>query len=442
MLQSEMIDFVRKHQLANDQDKILVGVSGGIDSMVLWHLLVHTGYNVGVAHCNFSLRGDESDADEQFVRYHCLMNGIPVHTIKFDTLEYAKENGFSIQVAARKLRYAYFDEICKEHKYTRVAIAHNLNDSVETVLLNLTRGTGLKGLSGIKPINGNIIRPLLFATRNQIEEYATLHNISYREDSSNATVKYKRNFIRHKVIPLLRELNPSADISINQTARHLHEAQLLVDRQLSQIRKEIIYEDSGRVCLDIQKLKSEPAANLFLVDVLSDFNYTPAMAGEVFGLLDSLTGSRVESDTHVVFRDRNQLIIQPKQTLQPHWVQFDANARHIDHPIKLNITLNDYFKGRPLEKDPKVANLDFGKLEFPLTIRPWQPGDRFIPFGMTGFKKISDFLIDIKLPLPEKERVFVLTSDNEIAWVIGYRIDNRFRVDENTQKILSIQLFE
>lgn len=199
MLQSRLVDYIRMHQMATDQDKILVGVSGGIDSMVLLHLLTHAGFSVGVAHCNFSLRGEESDADEQFVRYHCLMNGIPVHSIKFDTLEYANENGLSIQVAARELRYAYFDEICKEHKYTRIAIAHNLNDSVETVMLNLCRGTGLRGLTGIKPINGNIIRPLLFATRNQIEEYATLHKISYREDSSNATIKYKRNFIRHKI---------------------------------------------------------------------------------------------------------------------------------------------------------------------------------------------------------------------------------------------------
>jgi tRNA(Ile)-lysidine synthase len=440
MLQSRLVDYIRMHQMATDQDKILVGVSGGIDSMVLLHLLTHAGFSVGVAHCNFSLRGEESDADEQFVRYHCLMNGIPVHSIKFDTLEYANENGLSIQVAARELRYAYFDEICKEHKYTRIAIAHNLNDSVETVLINLTRGTGLKGLSGIKPINGNIIRPLLFATRNQIEEYATLHKISYREDSSNATIKYKRNFIRHKVMPLLRELNPSADISIYQTSQHLYEAQLLVERQLLHIRKEIVHEDRGVVYLDIQKLKSEPAANLFLVDILSDFNYTPAMAGEVYGLLESSTGSKVESDTHVVFRDRNQLIIQPKQIFQPHLVQVDANTRHIDHPIKLNITLNDYSKGFPLEKDPKVANLDFAKIEFPLSIRPWQPGDRFIPFGMTGFKKISDFLVDIKLPLADKGKVFVLTSANEIVWVIGHRIDNRFRVDDETQKVLRFEL--
>lgn len=435
-----MIDFVREHQLANDQDKILVGVSGGIDSMVLLHLLVHAGFSVGVAHCNFSLRGSESDADEQFVRYHCLMNGIPVHTIKFDTTEYAKENGLSIQVAARELRYAYFEEICKEHKYTRIAIAHNLNDSVETVLLNLTRGTGLKGLTGIKPVNGNIIRPLLFASRNQIEEYAKRYNITYREDSSNATVKYKRNFIRHRVMPLLRELNPSADASIYQTALHLHEAQLLVERQLSQIRREIVKEDSGKVYLDIQKLKNETAANLFLVDFLLGFNFTPATAAEVYGLLESMVGSRVESETHTVYRDRYQLILQPKLSGETHTVQIDINTRRIENPIKLEISIIDYSKEILLDKNPKVASIDMDKLTFPLTIRPWKPGDRFIPFGMSGFKKISDFLIDQKVALANKEKVLVLTSANETVWVIGYRIDNRYRVNKATQRIFRIEL--
>ncbi len=442
MLQSKMIDFVREHQMANDQDKILVGVSGGIDSMVLLHLLVHAGYSVGVAHCNFSLRGDESDADEQFVRYHCLMNGLPVHTIKFDTLEYAKENGLSIQVAARELRYAYFDEICKEHKYTRIAIAHNLNDSVETVLLNLSRGTGLRGLTGIKPVNGNIIRPLLFATRVQVQEYAALHNISYREDSSNASDKYKRNYIRHNVLPLLRELNPSVDISIYQTAQHLREAQLIVDSFLTQMRKDIVNENGGVFYIDIEKLKNQAAVNIFLVDFLSDFNFTPAMTTEVCELLESSIGKRVESETHVIFRDRNHLILQQKQKRQSDECQIDVNLTQIDQPVKLSFSKLDYSQGFVFGKDTKYAYLDLEKLKFPLTIRPWQPGDRFMPFGMTSLKKISDFLVDIKIPLPDKERVFVLTSENEIVWVIGYRIDNRFRVDENTRKILHIKFDE
>lgn len=440
MLQARFVDFIRMHQMATDQDKILVGVSGGIDSMVLLHLLTHAGFSVGVAHCNFSLRGDESDADEQFVRYHCLMNGYPTHTIKFDILEYAKENRLSIQVAARELRYAYFDEICKEHKYTRIAIAHNLNDSVETVLLNLIRGTGLRGLTGIKPVNGNIIRPLLFASRMQIEEYAIQHSIPYREDSSNATVKYKRNFIRHKVMPLLRELNPSVDSSIYQTAQHLYEAQLLVEERLGQIREGIVFNDSGRFRFNIQKLRTEPAAKLLLVDFLADFNFTSAMAAEVYGLLESSVGSKVESATHVVYRDRNQLILQPKSSEEILTLQIDINTRRIENPIKLDFSIVDYSNGLRFENNPKVASIDLDKLKFPLTIRLWQPGDRFVPFGMSGYKKISDFLIDQKVALADKEKVFVLTSDSEIVWVIGHRIDNRYKVDKGTQKIFRIEL--
>jgi len=442
MLQSKMIDFVREHQMAHDQDKILVGVSGGIDSMVLLHLLVHAGFSVGVAHCNFGLRSDESDADEQFVRYHCLMNGIPIHSIRFDTLEYARENGLSIQVAARELRYAYFNEISREHKYTRVAIAHNLNDSVETVLLNLCRGTGLKGLTGIKPVNGNVIRPLLFATRVQVQEYAALHNISYREDSSNASDKYKRNYIRHNVMPLLHELNPSADISIYQTAQHLHEAQIIVDNALTQILKEVVNENGGKFYIDIEKLKNQAAVNIFLVDFLSDFNFTPAMAAEVRELIGSSVGKRVVSETHVIFRDRNYLILQQKQKQQSVECQIEANTTQIDQPVKLSLSVVDHTQGYMLVKDAKCAYLDLEKLNFPLTIRPWKHGDRFIPFGMSNFKKVSDFLVDIKVPLPEKERVFVLTSENEIMWVIGYRIDNRFKVDDNTRKVLLIKIDE
>lgn len=440
MLQGKLVDFINKHQLATDQDKILIGVSGGIDSMVLLHLLVHSGFSVGVAHCNFCLRGEESDADEQFVRFNCLMNGIPIHSISFDTQQYAQENGLSIQVAARELRYGYFDELCKEYKYTRIAVAHNLNDSVETVLLNLIRGTGLKGLTGIKPVNGNIIRPLLFATRNQIEEYAKAHSIRFREDSSNTTTKYKRNFVRHRIIPLLRELNPSVDITIYQTAKHLSEAQLLVERELDKIRENLVREESERIIIDADRLMEEPGVHIFLVDFLSAYGYTPEMAGQVAALLNSSVGSMVESDTHVVYRDRYRLILQQKQSQRVEPVQVDVTTELIETPLKLSFSIEGYVKDEKIEKSPAVATVDFEKLVYPLTLRPWQPGDRFIPFGMNGFKKVSDFLVDSKVPLADKEKVYVLTSGNEIVWVIGHRIDNRYRVDKGTSKVLRIVL--
>ncbi|WP_173073745.1 tRNA lysidine(34) synthetase TilS [Tenuifilum thalassicum] len=441
MLKSKFLDFISEHNLFSEHDKLLVGVSGGIDSMVLLHLLVNSGFNVGVSHCNFNLRGEESDADEQFVRYHCLMNGIPIHTIAFDTKQYALENGLSIQVAARELRYNYFDEICKEHKYSHIAIAHNLNDSVETVLLNLARGTGLKGLTGIKPVNGKIIRPLLFATRSQIADYAKENNISFREDSSNASTKYKRNFIRHKVMPLLRELNPSADYSIYNTAQHLNEAQILVERQLAQIQEDLISVNDDKVLIDIEKLLKESAGNYFLVNFLATYGFTPFQAAEAYKLTASSPGSRVESESHVVYRDRSYLILQHKQLQNDDvGVTIAANDTFIESPVKLSINIVDYTEGYTLEKDMNVANLDFQKLKFPLTIRKWKPGDRFVPFGMKGFKKVSDFLVDNKVPLADKNNVYVLTTAGEIAWVIGYRIDNRFSLSESSNKIFKIKL--
>lgn len=428
---------MRSHQMASDQDKILVGVSGGIDSMVLLHLLIHTGLSVGVAHCNFSLRGEESDGDEQFVRYYCLMNGIQFHSIRFDTMEYAKENGFSIQVAARKLRYAYFDELCREHKYTRIAIAHNLNDSVETVLLNLSRGTGLKGLTGIKHVNGKVIRPLLFALRSEIEEYANAHNINYREDSSNATTKYKRNFIRHKVLPLLQNLNPSVYQSIALTAANLSESQVLVDRQLEQIRSTLVRGKGNSFLLSLSKLNDVPAAQLFLVEFLADFGFTPSQAREAYNLIHSISGKFIESETHTVFHDREFLIVQPKIRTEDIDIEIYPETESIDEPLKMIFQTFDAIIIN-IEKDTKVANLDWQKLKFPLRIRHWRPGDRFIPLGMKGFKKVSDFLIDIKLPVADKQKVFVLTSGNDIVWVIGYRIDNRFRIDNETQRVYKV----
>ncbi|HNT42333.1 MAG TPA: tRNA lysidine(34) synthetase TilS, partial [Tenuifilaceae bacterium] len=240
MLQDKFINFIRVHRLADENDSILLGVSGGIDSMVMLHLFQKTGFKFAVAHCNFGLRGEESDGDEEFTRTYCREKGVVFHTTKFSTVQYATDKSVSIQVAARELRYDYFNELCREHGYNKIAIAHNMNDSAETVLLNLIRGAGIRGLTGIRPVHGNIIRPLLFATRPEIENYSKQLGISYREDSSNATLKYKRNFIRHRVIPLLQELNPSAVETIYDSSYHVNEAISLVDRQLDEIRRKVV----------------------------------------------------------------------------------------------------------------------------------------------------------------------------------------------------------
>ncbi|HNV51631.1 MAG TPA: tRNA lysidine(34) synthetase TilS [Tenuifilaceae bacterium] len=439
-MQDRFINFIRENNLTTPDDSILLGVSGGIDSMVMLQLFLKSGFKIAVAHCNFGLRADESDGDEQFVKYYCLMNGIVCHSIKFDTNEYAAENKLSIQVAARELRYAYFEEICKEYKYTKVAIAHNLNDTAETVLINLCRGTGIKGVAGIKVMNGNIIRPLIFATRIEIEDFAKSHDVKYREDSSNSTTKYKRNFIRHKIIPELRYLNPSVDRAIADTANHLQEAVWLVEEQLDRIRDVVISKQGEDTLFSVEALKKERSARFFLVEELNQFGFSPSMASAVIELLNAESGRRVESSTHTLYKDREFLILTSKKVKDDSEILISEDTKSILSPVKLKIeTLGDISDVK-IEKDPDIALLDCSKLQFPLKIRIWHPGDKFIPFGMSGYKKISDFLVDIKVPLHQKNNVYVLLSGDDIAWVIGYRIDNRFRIDEQTSNVIKFSL--
>ena len=439
-MQDRFINFIRENNLTTPDDSILLGVSGGIDSMVMLQLFLKSGFKIAVAHCNFGLRADESDGDEQFVKYYCLMNGIVCHSIKFDTNEYAAENKLSIQVAARELRYAYFEEICKEYKYTKVAIAHNLNDTAETVLINLCRGTGIKGVAGIKVMNGNIIRPLIFATRIEIEDFAKSHDVKYREDSSNSTTKYKRNFIRHKIIPELRYLNPSVDRAIADTANHLQEAVWLVEEQLDRIRDVVISTQGEDTLFSVEALKKERSARFFLVEELNQFGFSPSMASAVIELLNAESGRRVESSTHTLYKDREFLILTSKKVKDDSEILISEDTKSISSPVKLKIeTLGDISDVK-IEKDPDIALLDCSKLQFPLKIRIWQPGDKFMPFGMSGYKKISDFLVDIKVSLHQKNNVYVLLSGDDIAWVIGYRIDNRFRIDEQTSNVIKFSL--
>ncbi|MGD9976746.1 MAG: tRNA lysidine(34) synthetase TilS [Bacteroidales bacterium] len=439
-MQDRFINFIRNNNLTVNQDSIMLGVSGGVDSMVMLHLFRKCGFNIAVAHCNFGLRGEESDGDEQFVKQYCLMNGIVFHSIRFNTKEYARENKLSIQVAARELRYAYFDGTCREYKYTKIAIAHNLNDSAETVLLNLTRGTGIKGLTGIKVLNGNVIRPLLFATRLEIEEFAKNHGIEFREDSSNSTTKYKRNFIRHKIIPELRNLNPSADRAIASTAGHLQEAAWLVEEQLERIRQAVVSNNGEDIVFSIEALKKERSVRFFLVEELNQFGFSPSMASAVIGLLDSEAGRRVESSSHTLYKDREFLILTPTKAKDDDAIQIDADTKSISSPIKLKVEVINDVSSIIIEKDTDVALIDYSKLRFPLTLRVWQPGDKFIPFGMSGFKKVSDFLVDIKVPVHRKSNVCVLLSGDKIVWVVGFRIDNRFGVGPATKKIAKFTL--
>jgi len=434
-MQSRFVDFIRKNNLLSEKDKILLGVSGGIDSMVMLSLFHNAGFDVSVAHCNFSLRGDESDGDEELVIHECELNGLTLHRVRFDTEGYAKTNKLSIQVAARNLRYNWFASICKDFGYTKLAIAHNRDDVAETVIINLARGTGLKGLSGIKSKQGIIIRPLLFAGRDEITRFATLHNIRYREDSSNASVKYARNRIRHNVIPELEKLNPSAKASIYSTANHVQEALVLVESYVNTLRSKVVKEDGGNIFISIQSLKDEPHCKFFLFEELTPFGFSPDVIEQINESIKGQTGKVFYSSTHQLLHDRDYLVLAQRKELDRQIITFDSDCESLDYPLKINFKVNDNSETLIIPHDCNIAFLDFDKLTFPLTLRPWQPGDRFMPFGMDGLKKVSDFLIDQKVSLFEKESVYVLESGHDIIWVVGKRIDNRYRISNQTKRI-------
>ncbi len=438
-MQGKFVDFIKRNNLIHADDSILIGVSGGIDSMVMLHLFHKTGFKVAVAHCNFTLRGNESDGDEELVAQTARNIGVMYHSTRFETQKFAKENKLSIQVAARNLRYDWFNDICVNFGYTKIAIAHNLDDIAETVLLNLTRGTGLRGLTGIKPINGNVIRPLLFATRKDIEQYAIEHGIIYRSDSSNISTKYKRNFIRHKVIPELEKLNPSAKESIAQTAVHIQEYLKAFEDHHKELRARILVIKDGLNHYALNELISHPASKLFLLEEFTPYGFSPLQIEDIQNSFKNQPGKVFYSNDFILTRDREFLILSRKNQTEFSQLELDSECKTIDKPIRLDIqkTLRDNnFK---ISKEKRVATFDHDKLKFPLLLRKWHEGDRFKPFGMEGYKKISDFLVDEKIPLIKKNNIYVLTSGEDIIWVVGLRIHHDYRITPETKTIYQVR---
>jgi len=438
-MQSRFVDFVQANNLIHSNDKVLLGVSGGIDSMLMLHLFYKAGFNFSVAHCNFSLRGEESDGDEQLVVRVCEEKGIKLHQIRFETEKFAIDNKLSIQVAARNLRYNWFNSLCDELGYNKIAIAHNRDDVTETVILNLTRGTGLKGLSGIKMVNGRVIRPLLDFSRNEIITYAKEHQIAFREDSSNSSVKYARNRIRHNVLPELEKINPSVKRSIAETARHVNEAWNLVEDYLLKLKKEIVTFDNDKVLYNLQALLREKYSKFFLLEELSQYGFSHDTVEQVSQSFQGQSGKVFYSSTHQLLHDREFLVLTERKEVEKLIVRIDEDCELIDSPVNLKFHLINKTQFFDIPRNSEIASLDFDKLTFPLKLRLWNSGDKFMPFGMQQFKKVSDFLIDLKVSLVDKEKVYVLTSNNEIVWVVGMRIDNRFKVDDSTTKIYKIE---
>jgi tRNA(Ile)-lysidine synthase len=434
--------------LLNSNHLIIVAISGGLDSVVLTHLLKSVQQPIMLAHCNFQLRGAESERDEQFVRSLAQDWKIPVHIRRFEAESYAKENKLSIQVAARNLRYAFFDELRNQFagqgKEVLIATAHHTNDSVETVLMNFFRGTGIDGLRGIPEKNGHIIRPLLFAQRSDLEDYARIHQLSWVEDSSNEKEDYTRNYIRHTIIPAIEKQFPtlvnniySSSKVFSDTASLFHEA---VERRL----KKMIETENGMERIPVLKVEKMPQAGTVVYEWIKRFGFSQRQIGEVLKLAEASNGSYVASGTHRLIRNRAWLIMAPLQEAASAFKVVDTLPCHEEFPDGRKILIQKVEPFDAATGIPKLpvneALLDASGVTMPLIIRRWKQGDYFYPLGMRKKKKIARFLVDGKVSPLEKEHVWVVESRGRIVWVVGYRIDDRFKIREGTREVVKLSI--
>ena len=432
-------DFISRNQLFSGTDNVLLAVSGGIDSMVMANLFLKTDNTIGISHCNFQLRGTESDNDEKFVREFAEKSNTPFYTKSFDTEKYAEEKKVSIQMAARDLRYEWLEKNRITEGFDYIALAHNKNDILETVLLNIARGTGLKGMTGIKKKSDHIIRPLLFATRKEIVQYSDNNNLSYREDSSNVQIKYKRNKIRHQIIPEFEELNPDFIDSFSQTINQIEEAYGIFKNMVNKKKEQTVTEIGDKTLIDIYKLRNLSNKATYLYEFLKPYHFPSQIIPDIIESLEGIPGKQFLSPTHRLIKDRNHLIITPQKKDTTEKFYIDKETKELTQPIRL---LFRKFSSKPnlkIPHSPDIAWVDASNLEYPLIIRKWKAGDYFYPLGMQDPKKLSDFFIDEKLSLIEKENSWILTSGDKIVWVIGKRIDDRFRIEKETNKILEIK---
>jgi len=436
---NKFIQNIKEKRLFEPDQKVLLAISGGIDSMVLLHLFEKSGYNYGIAHCNFQLRGDESDQDEEFVKKQVLIHGVPAFFETFETREYAAINGVSIEMAARELRYAFFEKIRIDNGFDYIVTAHHQDDLIETFFLNLSRKTGIKGLTGIKDKAGKIIRPLLFTDRIAIENYAQTNYIDFREDSSNNEVVFQRNFLRHKILPLFSELNPSFKKNILASIDNLKDAEKVYSSVLLSEKIDVVSKNGNEILINIEGIQKVPHPEILLFEILSEYNFNSTVVDEIYNSLSTESGKKFYSKTHRLVKDRESLFVSLIKEKEDKIYYIEKDDMELFTPLDINIEklpANDF----EIIKNSNVACLDIDTIEFPLLMRKWRQGDYFQPLGMTGFKKVSDFFIDQKLPLHEKENTWILCSGKKIVWIMGQRIDNRFKISPKTQNTLVVEI--
>lgn len=442
-MHDRFLQFIKKHALIEKGDRVLLAVSGGVDSMVLLNLFKQSDFPFAVAHCNFQLRGKASDKDESLVKSFCLESDIPFYAKRFETKAYAHDNGVSTQMAARDLRFDWFNELCLEFEYSKVALAHHRDDSIETFFLNLTRGTSLRGLRGIQAKNGNLIRPLLSFSKDELIEFANSERVRWREDASNQEVYYKRNLIRHELLPILRQLNPDFEVVMEENLLKLESRYQTSEIFYEQLRKQLINtKEQGLEVISIKEIKRNCCSAYDLYELLRQFSFNFKTCEKLFNSLDQI-GSKFFSVNFELLVDREELFVRRAGIrsrselvhIQPDDMSFQVGSSQYKLRLLEKVDWS-------LERSSKNAALDYNLLKFPLTIRHWKEGDSFQPLGMKGSKLVSDLLIDLKVPLFKKDHVMVLFSGNEIAWVIGLRISEKYKVTENTKKVWRAEMLD
>jgi tRNA(Ile)-lysidine synthase len=431
--------FIADNNLTKPGERILLAVSGGIDSMVMTHLFMKTGDPVGIAHCNFTLRGAESDMDEEMVTNFASEHKIEFFSTRFETKTYAREKGLSVQMAARELRYRWFEKIRKDNGYSSVAVAHNLNDNIETLLINLLRGTGTAGLTGMKPSANNIIRPLLFATRQDIILYCNRNMIKYREDMSNTDTKYLRNKIRHLIIPLLKEINPSVELTLNEAAERFTGINEIVSDYISELRGKVSAEDNECIKFNASLLKQYIHNRVVLFELFRPYGISEVSLIDLINIIGGKTGSRLFTGTYKIVKNRKELLVS-KVRHEADVIRLISNLRHFERIQEIesvrSVKITEKFK---IPAGSEIACLDSDRLSFPLVIRKWNSGDHFYPLGMNHRKKLSDYFIDNKYSLIDKENALILESAGKIICILGERIDNRFRITASSKNALIIK---
>ena len=439
-MEKKVREYIEKNNLISKDQLILLGVSGGADSVALLRILLALGYRCVAVHCNFHLRAEESNRDQQFVEQLCSRLGVKLEICSYDTISYAAEKKISIEMAARELRYADFERLRQEYNANSIAVAHHRDDSVETLLMNLMRGTGIRGLTGIKPKNGYVIRPLLSVERVEIEEYLNSIGQDYVTDSTNLETDYTRNKIRLNLLPLMRAINPNADRAIENTALHLQQAYLIYNDAVQKAIADVVKREDEVLIIDTDALLATASPSAILYEILSGYGYNEQQVSDIMESLDAESGRRFTSAGYLLYKERNRLVLMKNDDVD-FCVAVDLNTTD-NIMLPDGRTLRFEFRDGDAEiaRDSAVATLDADKVGNSLTVRVWQQGDSFIPFGMKGRKLLSDYMTDRKFSITKKRNQCVVCNDCALVWVVGERSDNRYRITKDTVRQLVISV--